>query len=112
MVCHGDVNVENKSRRLTNISRLILGKVAVLNARHKWNQTQCAKETLFQKFFHFPFVLAACLTFRVLEEFFNILGKQILLRYEIQMFEMENCTRLASRLMHDRNYILFFHRPI
>ena len=29
MVCHGDVNVENTSRRLTNISRLILGKVAV-----------------------------------------------------------------------------------
>ena len=63
---------------------------------NKWNQTQGEKETLFQKFFHFPFALAACLTFRVLEEFFNILGKQILPRYEIQMFEMENCTRLAD----------------
>ena len=97
MVCHGDVNVENKSRRLTNISRLILGKVAVLMLGiNKWNQTQGEKETLFQKFFHFPFVLAACLTFRVLEEFFNILEKQIFPRYEIQMFEMENCTRLAD----------------
>ena len=27
--CHGDVDVENTSRRLTNISRLILGKVAI-----------------------------------------------------------------------------------
>ena len=29
MVWHGDVNVENMSRRLTNIPRLILGKVAL-----------------------------------------------------------------------------------
>ena len=42
---------------------------------------------------------------------FNILGKQIFPRYEIQTFEMENCTRLAD-YMHDRKYILFFHHPI
>ena len=71
-------------------------KSRCLHARHKWNQTHGEKETLFQKFFHFPFVLAACLTFWVLEEFFNILEKQIFPRYEIQMFEMENCTRLAD----------------
>ena len=63
MVCQGDVNVENTSRRLTNIFQINFRKSRCLNARHKWNQTQGEKETLFQKFFHFPFVLAACLTF-------------------------------------------------
>ena len=67
-----------------------------LNARHKWNQTHGEEETLFQKFFHFRFVLPACLTFWVLEEFFNILEKYIFPRYEIQMFEIENCTRWAD----------------
>ena len=38
-------------------------KSRCLNAKHKWNQTQGEKETLFQKSFHFQFVLAACLTF-------------------------------------------------
>ena len=68
-------------------------KSCSLNARHKWNQTHGEEETLFQKFFHFQFVLAACLTFWVLKEFSNILEKYIFPRYEIQIFEMENCTR-------------------
>ena len=67
-----------------------------LNARHKWNQTHGEEETLFLFFLSIPIVLAACLTFWVLEDFFNIIEKYIFPRYESQMFEMENCTRWAD----------------
>ena len=50
MVCHDDVNVENTSRRLTNISRLILGRVAVYmleinGTKHMARKRHCFKNS-------------------------------------------------------------------
>ena len=64
MVWHGDVNVENMHvKKAYQYFQINFRKSRSLNARHKWNQTHGEEETLFQKFFHFQFVLAACLTF-------------------------------------------------
>ena len=110
MVWHSGVNVENASRRLTNISRLILGKVAIWMLGINGTKHMARKRHFFKN--SFTSNCASCmpnvLSFRNIFQhhgkvhFHTVRDSNV---WDGKLHEM-------SRLIHDRKYIIFFHHPI
>ena len=85
-------------------------KSRCLNARHKWSQTQGEKETLFSKILSLP-ICTSCMT--------NVSSSRRVFQHPRKadsptvrdLNVWDGKLHEISRLMHDRNYILFFSLP-